>query len=50
MKINTNSRMKFLKRSVLSGIGIGLASGMRSTIFAGYVKNTDTPAILGVKS
>jgi perosamine synthetase len=41
------SRRKFLKNSTLTGLGVGLASGMTTNLIAGCAQDTATPAILG---
>jgi perosamine synthetase len=41
------SRRKFLKNSTLTGLGVGLASGMTTNLLAGSARETGTPAILG---
>ncbi|MEE9461302.1 MAG: DegT/DnrJ/EryC1/StrS family aminotransferase [Bacteroidales bacterium] len=41
------SRRKFLKNSTLTGLGVGLTTAVTPNLFAGYVKDAGTAAILG---
>jgi dTDP-4-amino-4,6-dideoxygalactose transaminase len=41
------SRRKFLKNSTLTGLGVGLTTGVAPNLFAGYSENAGTAAILG---
>lgn len=41
------SRRTFLKKSALTGLGIGLAAGATPNLMSSYAKDASTPAILG---
>jgi len=41
------SRREFVKKNSLTGLGAMVAMGVSPSVFAGFSKNADTPAILG---
>ena len=47
METISNSRRKFLKNSAVTGLGLGMTTGMPAHILGGNSKDISTPAILG---
>ena len=41
------SRREFVKKNSLTGLGALVAMGVTPSMFAGFAKNADVPAILG---